>query len=71
MDQTVNLTRELRWFESTSPHQIGGEMELLITGVVTAIIIYFAFIRNDDYDTNGNSGRNDSSRTITDNDELK
>ena len=46
-------------------------MELLITGVVTAIIIYFAFIRNDDYDTNGNSGRNDSSRTITDNDELK
>ena len=33
-------------------------MELVITGIVTAIIIYFAFIRNDDYNT---TGRNDSS----------
>ena len=33
-------------------------MELLITGIVTGIVIYFAFIRNDDYNT---TGRNDSS----------
>ena len=39
-------------------------MEFLIIGIVTAVVVYFAFFKEDSYE-NGKGGRNNSSNGST------